>query len=170
MNAREIAETRGVAIPQWSPACELHLPRFDEQHKRLFELAARLHEIQQQGVTFAEKTALLEDLKSYTATHFVEEEIFMARTHYPKFKEHKADHDGFTRMLTLEFEHLKNSGNIDSLMVVRLADWLTNHIMRSDREYAERYITYKTNRNKSFWYRICKRIQKTFFHDPFPGA
>ena len=88
----------------------------------------------------AEVGNLLRFLKSYGATHLKEEESFQLRHRYPRYQEHREEHDAFIQRLAAVEEQLRTEG--PTLLVIlnagKLAlDWVKDHIYQSDKMMAE---------------------------------
>jgi hemerythrin len=120
----------------WQSKCLVGIPEIDEQHRQLFECIDRL-----EGATDGRQRELaayyvIDELKDYARIHFAVEEIVMRLFDYPGLAAHAAEHR--------EFEaRLKSLGKIELAHDIHAAagsflrDWLTNHIMVSDKRYAD---------------------------------
>lgn len=122
-----------VEYSDWTPDLETGLPFIDEQHRRLFELAATFHDDDNQ-VRVMKSLAILHE---YIRTHLREEEELMTACGYPRLEEHKAAHAEFRRMFSALLENAKQM-SLDAIAqeVRRLVNgWFFRHIMVVDQDY-----------------------------------
>jgi hemerythrin len=111
--------------------------RFDREHKTLFDIINRLHDamLAGQGRTVLGKT--LDDLLTYTRTHFAAEEGVL-RTHgYPELEKQRSEHAGFCETLAKYKAQFDSGTTALSVNVMQLLqDWLKQHITVEDRKYS----------------------------------
>jgi hemerythrin len=81
---------------------------------------------------------ILNNLISYTATHFKTEEKYFNLYSYPEKETHKVEHEKFVETVT-KFKKEFDSGNATiSIEVMNfLRDWLTKHINGEDKKYTK---------------------------------
>ena len=80
---------------------------------------------------------LLRDLIAYTKEHFAYEEAYLAQQSYPDLEDHRRIHRQITRKLErLRLEHDVNHRRITADMRKFLSQWLTQHILKHDMEFA----------------------------------
>ena len=126
----------------WNSDLYLEITIIDEEHKFLIENINLLYKLlNQKGipqVSVDEAVGeILSNLVHYTHTHFVVEEEFMRVYGYPNLDHHKGEHDGFIEKITnLNNDFQEHSLNLSNSLLVFLKDWLTNHILNTDRELA----------------------------------
>jgi hemerythrin len=117
----------------WQSKYSVGVPEIDREHKRLFELADRLHTAMLAGNGNESERAALSELIQYTAEHFSHEEALMRRYHYADLTAHHAKHEAFTKAV-LEFQTKHEAGaaclSVHMLQFVRT--WLVEHIGRED--------------------------------------
>ncbi len=114
----------------------------DEQHQQLFLLTSQAQTLlkdQNMLYKFDELTKLLEGIRSYTMSHFVDEESFMRNAGYVKLDEHLALHQKFLDDLTRIDEEASrvSLGTQDSILkelLDYLTEWLHRHILLIDKE------------------------------------
>ncbi|MBZ0254621.1 bacteriohemerythrin, partial [bacterium] len=133
-NARE--KKKDVFI-QWSDSMSVNQHEIDQQHKRLFELVNQLYDAMKAGQGTNNLSRILKELIRYTKNHFSAEEQYMEKAGYPKLEAHKKIHEGFA-MKVLEFQRAFESGEVvlSQDILDFLKEWLVNHIMKQDQEYA----------------------------------
>jgi len=126
---------QGYKLYAWDDSYSLGIPILDKEHKKLLNLIntflSAIHTKDEQSTIIATFDNLLE----YTNEHFENEEAFMAEHKYPDLKEHKKAH------IKLKKEVIQINQNKDYVFSENIADfliaWLTNHIMGTDKKYAE---------------------------------
>jgi hemerythrin len=125
-----------MAIFVWKEEYRVDEARIDEQHKRLFEIAGRLHEAMRTGAGHGAMAPVLDELIAYTRTHFGTEESLMRTNAYPGFAAHRAEHEGLTERV-LEFRRQFREGKVALTveMLQFLKEWLVRHIGQSDRRF-----------------------------------
>ena len=127
-----------MMIMLWNKTLEMGIPAIDEQHKELFR---------QVGILFDNTNAdrvhqTLEFLEYYVGKHFRDEQQLQFKSQYPKMEQHKKMHIEFVTA----FKQMKQEYNADVTKLTVLlkinkmaADWLKQHIMIHDREFATYY-------------------------------
>lgn len=127
-------------IVAWSKDYALGLDEIDAQHEVLFDLLNAIWEAIVRRAENAETIKLVEELERYTVSHFTAEEAFMRVTKYPHFVEHKRNHDAFVERVNREKMAVVTGGKGLSVDLVHyLKDWLVEHILMSDKAYADFY-------------------------------
>ena len=125
---------------QWSEEYRLGLNSIDEQHKYLFAVANKAYELLKNDLRLDKYDQILEildELRDYTVVHFKEEEQYMASIGYPKLLSHKVQHDDFIQKIS-NIDLNKVDDNQDKYLLDLLdffAEWLLNHILKTDRMY-----------------------------------
>lgn len=125
---------------QWSEEYRLGLKDIDEQHKNLFAIANKAYELLKNELRLDKYDQILEildELRDYTATHFSQEEQYMASIGYPKLLSHKVQHSDFIEKIS-NVDLNSVDANQDEYLFDLLdffADWLMNHILKTDRMY-----------------------------------
>ena len=126
------------AFVQWSQDYAVNVPIFDQHHKKLFSLVDDLYQAMRRGLTGNELTDVFDALVEYTTYHFDAEEAAFERHDYPGCAEQKRQHkelvDGINRLRS-DMEAGKAMVAVEVMEFLR--DWLTKHIQKCDRHYAE---------------------------------
>jgi len=127
-----------MPIITWTDSFSVKVVEIDNQHKKLVEMINRLYEAMKVGKSKDVMGEILDNLITYTATHFKTEEKYFDLYHYPEKETHKAEHEKFVETVT-KFKNDFESGNaIISIEVMNfLKEWLTNHINGSDKQYTK---------------------------------
>ncbi len=120
----------------WQNAYSLGIPEIDEQHKTLFELINELWDALVKRSPVESQLLVIEGLEHYTIAHFAAEETFMRVIKYPKFDAHKQTHDKFVQRIAEEKTRLLAGNGLSLDVLYFLKDWLVNHILVDDQDYA----------------------------------
>lgn len=125
-----------MALFEWNPRYSVHIDEFDNHHKKLLELLRNMHQSMLDGRGRHVVGDILNELKSYTEYHFSAEEQKMEQFQYPKTEEHKKRHQKLISQLNeLIDEYKNNEKQITNDTYLFLNQWLTNHIMKDDKQY-----------------------------------
>lgn len=125
-----------MAFFEWSEKLATGVPEMDEQHKKLLNIINELYEAMKQGKGREVVDKVISELVKYTDYHFASEENLMSKYGYPELANHKKEHEYFKNKIK-EFSDKKAKGEITlSIEIMNfLKDWLTNHIMHTDKKY-----------------------------------
>lgn len=126
-------------VVQWSDSYRIGLEEVDEQHRTLIDLMNDLWAIIAANAPLQDSRALLLRLERYTAEHFSSEEAMMEAIAYPKYEVHKQAHEQFIGRLQAELARHDSGQKLSLDMLNFLRDWLVNHILVNDKEYAAFY-------------------------------
>lgn len=126
---------------KWRENFSTNVEEIDNQHKKLFEIGARLYEvasINDECDRYDEIMAILDELTDYTVYHFSYEEKLLQDQNYPDYDVHKIEHDFFIKKLRrLEAgDHENNQSESLMKMVTFVADWISSHILKTDLQYS----------------------------------
>ncbi len=81
-----------MAFFNWTSDLASGNSQIDSDHKQLIGLLNKLHDAMSAGKGNAVLGTILDELISYTATHFKREEMLMQQIGYADFVSHKAEH------------------------------------------------------------------------------
>ena len=125
----------------WTDDLSVKVRVIDDQHKKLFRIINTLHEAMREGRGRQKVEETLEELVDYTVYHFGIEEKYMQQVNYPDYYNHKAQHDAFAKKIAaFRKAHEKNQFGLSNELMLFLRDWLTNHIMGTDKLYSEMFV------------------------------
>ncbi|MDD5328639.1 MAG: bacteriohemerythrin [Sulfuricella sp.] len=124
-------------IVAWQDAYSLEMPEIDAQHKVLLDLINQVWNAVVGRVSIEKQIELIEKLEHYTLSHFAAEETFLRTIQYPEFDEHKKAHEIFVQRIAAEKANLLANGHLTLDMLHFLKDWLINHILGTDKKYAQ---------------------------------
>lgn len=121
----------------WRETYSVGIEEIDQQHHKLFDIYNELYNALKLDTDKQSLTQRLDELFEYTIYHFKSEEELLKEYSYPDLEEHIKEHNYFRRHIR-EFQKM-NRANI-LLINMRLTDflkeWIFNHVLISDREYA----------------------------------
>ena len=126
-----------MALITWSDALSVNIKEIDTQHQRLVDLVNKLHDSMKSGKGNDILGPILSDLVRYTVSHFATEERYFQKFAYPEFQQHKKEHDDLAqkaKVLKASFEQGKQTISIEVLNFLK--DWLSKHILGSDKKYS----------------------------------
>lgn len=121
----------------WGPMLEVGVKEIDTQHRKLVDLANELADALKAGKGKDVLGKILTELVRYTQTHFGTEERLMDLHKYPATADHKQQHKDLVKTVS-DFKAKFDKGDAaltDDLMNF-LRDWLTKHIMNTDKALA----------------------------------
>ena len=126
---------------EWTGELSVGIEEIDEQHKVLIGLINQMHEAIQERHASDVVRDILDNLASYTKTHFVVEESLMRILNYPGYEDHKAVHEELLQHV-IELKQKVDSGKtaIGFELMHFLKTWLTKHIMESDKAYSSHFL------------------------------
>lgn len=122
---------------RWEARFETGIREIDDQHKRLIWLINDLHEAMKEGRGRETISFILAKLLDYSIYHFRTEEGLMEGSDYPFSAEHIKQHAEFI----LKVQDLSKRFDSGEFMITVetnefLKEWLTGHILGTDKEMA----------------------------------
>jgi Amt family ammonium transporter len=137
LDLAEHDEVEGAIAFSWREEFNLYVPSMDKQHKKLVAVAQDIIEAMRSGLGKGAIEEAFQGLLKYTTDHFKSEEMFMAKHEFPGIDEHKAIHNQLTQRVLEYSKELFSKETLDAADFQRfLTDWLVNHILEVDRQYA----------------------------------
>jgi len=126
-----------MALINWHDTLSVGVLAFDSQHKRLIGIINKLHDAVRDGRGKEVLDGILLELVDYTVYHFLAEEKAFLDSGYPHFAAHKREHDAFTA--TIKAARGASSHAATEATMTQLADWLSQHIVEADKQYAAHF-------------------------------
>ncbi|MCI5166219.1 MAG: hemerythrin [Candidatus Electrothrix sp. GM3_4] len=121
----------------WKDEYSVGVSRFDNHHKKLFDIANQLHEMMKSGTGADIIEPVLRELINYTKYHLDEEEKALERIGYSGISAHKRAHAIFTEQLNDGLGEIEKGRAL--FVVVKVSrtviDWLIDHIFGIDKKY-----------------------------------
>jgi hemerythrin len=126
-----------VSFANWNDSYSVKVQRLDDEHKRLFDIINQLHEGMKAGRGKDVLQSVLDQLLRYTEQHFKNEEELLQRAGYSELTAHMARHQQFVSKVKGFSKDFQSGAAAISVDVLEyLKNWLTEHIMGTDRQYS----------------------------------
>ena len=124
---------------RWEPNMSVGVAILDEDHKRIMRMINKLYAAMLEGKGKEVLADILHDLTVYINIHFEAEEGYFELTGYPGAAEQRRQHqDMIRKTMEAKQKFKENESSVSPLEVMDfLKDWWIDHIMNSDRKYAE---------------------------------
>ena len=117
-------------LPVWSDDYSVQNALIDEQHKKLFDIAAIADKMISKQTDPVEIKKVLVALFDYMKTHFRDEEAYMDSIGYPKLQEHREYHQGIIAEMVALIKNIKY--DFKQKLAIITEQWLLKHIMQED--------------------------------------
>jgi hemerythrin len=126
-----------MPLMSWDSQYSIGNEMLDDEHRKLFEMVNTLNDSLDTG---SEQDIIREQLLSlaeHARQHFDDEETLMERAKFPGLGEHRIEHEDLTaRLLAFKLARAKKGRVEAEQFATFLHEWLTTHIMESDKAYA----------------------------------
>ncbi len=130
-----------MAIIEWNESFSVFIESIDYQHKTLFNLINGFYENLKKEINQEAHINLILGLRDYMTLHFNKEEHLMKKYEYPYFDSHKKEHINFVNKVDNYLEKIKSGKLLISIEITNyVKNWISSHIMTTDRAYAEFFI------------------------------
>ena len=127
-----------MALITWSNMLSTGVSEQDTQHKKLIDLINQLNDAMQAGKGNDVMGKVLAELVNYTVFHFGYEEKLMALHKYEDSPAHKAEHAKFVQTAGDLKKKFDSGSAVISVEIMNfLRDWLTSHIMKTDKKLGQ---------------------------------
>ena len=122
----------------WSEEFSVGIQSIDNQHKKLVAIIKTLHDAIADGEASEILGKIFDELLDYSRHHFSYEEELFKWYGYPDAEHHKKEHVELANHLARLRRKMEEGDNFmgEVLLLKFLRDWLLNHIMKSDKQYA----------------------------------
>lgn len=128
-----------MALIKWNDGLSVGVAQFDAHHRRLVDIMNELHDQMMNGRGQESLGSTLGELLRYAAYHFGEEERAMLANGFQGYAEHKSRHDAFIdKVRQFERDSVKAPLPLTIDLMDFLREWLTDHIMGTDKKYSGR--------------------------------
>ncbi len=130
-----------MSIISWNDSYSTGLTELDDDHHRLFKIVNCLAEAIEQGRGEPALGGVLDDVLSYTESHFIHEEGLMEKHGYPELDEHRGIHEkAMQEILKLHQAYANGDPDITPEKVEHfLHYWFANHFLGEDSKF-KRYL------------------------------
>lgn len=123
-------------IVKWDARYEIGVGDVDEQHRMLFDIINDIWAAQVRGADRDELLDVVRRLERYTVAHFTAEGTLMSAVEYPQLDAHKVLHRQFVERVREEGAAVRAKGVVSLDLLHFLQDWLIEHILHVDTQYA----------------------------------
>ena len=121
-----------MKLLEWREEYATGMPGVDHEHRELIEMINELHARMGDDAGRDEIEGFLGEVHALIASHFALEEAEMRDRHYPRYREHKADHERLLdEILDIMDDARKRDFDADRLGR-RIADWFAIHFQSHD--------------------------------------
>lgn len=129
-------------IFKWKDSYSVNIAEIDKQHKKLFEIGARIYDVANLNDDYDHYDEIMEimgELKDYTVYHFGYEEKLMAEHGYSDLDTHQVQHKFFIKRLEkilkkdIDDQQQETVGELLNF----IADWIAGHILQTDMKYKD---------------------------------
>ena len=129
-------DSRAVAL-EWSPRLMVGEASIDTQHQQLVTLFNNLNAALHDPAQKNSLAKVLNELLDYTQYHFAHEAELMRNSAYPDEKAHLAQHDALVAKAVNYQNRFMSGEAVGAELVNFVRDWLTGHILKTDKALAE---------------------------------
>ena len=133
-----------MSFMQWKAEYNLGIPSIDQQHRRLVAMINALEEGMQTKGRYTDNILrqIFVELGDYTASHFSYEEMLFDEHGYEDGEAHKQQHmDLLDQVLDYQMRVEHGGMDVGPELLEFLQNWLRHHILGSDRDYAEFFLS-----------------------------
>ena len=124
-----------MASIEWRDEFSIKVEEIDRQHRELFEMIGQLESNIPDGVIDKNNDGPLVSLMKHFRSHFEHEEKLMQEVEYSDYESHRGLHAEFRQHHVKVLFDLKKGKKITVSEVQSfLGDWLTDHILKEDKE------------------------------------
>lgn len=129
---------------KWKEIFSTNVKIFDEEHKKLFEICDRLYDLiklDDDVDRYDEIMEVISEMAEYAKYHFKHEEELLEKYGYPprEFFRHISEHKAFfmevEKVMSKDID--EDQREVSMHLVTFLVDWISNHILKTDMQYAE---------------------------------
>jgi len=127
----------------WEKIYIIGINEIDKQHEAFVNLLNHMYETYETmpaslpSDEFKIKAYLdILNFRKYALNHFTTEEKYMIKSRYPKYFEHKKQHDAFIMKIFALEEELYNSHDISPTKIISfMLSWFEGHIQKVDKHF-----------------------------------
>ena len=127
---------------QLTKSMETGVAKVDEQHRELIGKINELISMGYQAFSKEETEKTIDLLAEYVVQHFADEEELQVQCDYPKYEEHRKQHQDFLIDFLArkkEFSEKETSAKFTLDLMVAVSNWVIKHIQGSDVEFSKYY-------------------------------
>ena len=126
-----------MPLIQWNDQLSVGINSIDEQHKKLINMINALNNALAEGQANEVLAKIFDGLAVYTVKHFGYEEELFAQYGYTESQAHKNEHQALIKQVqSLRQKMIDGDFMISVEVMVFLKEWLTHHILKTDKAYS----------------------------------
>ena len=126
-----------MALITWTSKYSVGVQMLDDQHKGLINVLNEFHAASMRGKARGVASPLIRQMVSKASEHFAAEESLMESIRFPGLAEHRAKHKKLAgKVAEFVARHEKGDATMYTQLLYFMRDWLINHMLTLDSEYA----------------------------------
>lgn len=123
-------------IIEWDEIYIVGIEELDNHHKKLIYLLHEFSTGMESGWNKEKLGDRLDFMLYYSQCHFIAEEDLMLEHGYPKYEDHRLEHDSFlSKEKGLHAALMENDPKITAGLAPSIWDWWKNHLIVTDKKY-----------------------------------
>ena len=120
---------------RWKEEYTVNIGIIDEQHKKFLEIINELKIIINENTCKKNVSGVFFQLAYLIDHYFIKEEIYFKDLKYPKFDQHKSEHNQFIeRIIQFQKDVQNDKPNLCLEIYQYLESWFDEHILKYDKE------------------------------------
>lgn len=119
-------------FPRWDKTYSMNHMKIDIQHRKLFELAAKIEYMFDRPIVKKDLKRVLVELFYYMRDHFKDEEEYMRLIGYPDLPVHEKSHKEIIRSMIHLIKNIKTTNDLKEKLYVIVKKWLLEHLLYED--------------------------------------
>lgn len=128
-----------MTFTKWTDDLSIGIPELDEEHKQWLEILNELHDAMSDNSDAEIIQDIIKRMLEYAVMHLTHEEMHMLEHKYHLYESHREKHNRLIHKVELLLDRANKNSNFRLTVetVLLLKNWLTNHIMVTDKKYGE---------------------------------
>jgi hemerythrin-like metal-binding protein len=120
----------------WKNEYSVGVTKLNNQHMKIIHILNDIYDYQKKKTISLDLENILNELLTYTKTHFTDEENLLRLVEYPDFVEHKKHHEWMAQKAqVIRDDYLKCREDLSWELMDFLKKWWLNHILNIDMRY-----------------------------------
>ena len=128
-----------MPFTKWTDELSIGIPELDAEHKEWLAILNELNDAMSDNSDIKIIQNIIKRMLEYSVLHLTHEEMHMLEHKYDLFEPHKEKHNRLIRKVELLLDRANKNSNFRLTVetILLLQNWLTNHIMVTDKKYGE---------------------------------
>ncbi|MBT3254746.1 MAG: bacteriohemerythrin [Candidatus Marinimicrobia bacterium] len=122
---------------KWTDDMSIDHGFIDEDHKKLFDIANRVDQLNHPNRRAEELKQTIRELYDYVKYHFEREELFMQEIQYPNADVHHEKHEAIVKEMNHYLTTSHHMGEMLENFRLLMNKWVLHHIMDEDIQLRE---------------------------------